>query len=283
MRINGTLMNPVRKALWFVEHRSREAITLDEVARECDVSAYHLTRAFAATMGVPLMRYVRARRLTEAATRLAGGADDILAVALDVGYGSHEAFTRAFRDQFGLTPEQVRAQGHLNNVQTVEAFKMTAIPVTALAEPRIETHRPLLLAGIAQRYSIQSAQNLPEQWQRFAPYIGSIPGEVPNTTYGVVYAYEPEVSYDYLTGVEVKKRTELPDGLTLLEVHARKYAKFAHADHVAGIRSTFSAIFSTWFPQSNCKPAEAPTIEYYGPNFNPMTGLGGLEIWIPIQ
>ena len=104
-------MDPVQKALWFVESHSREPITLEDIARACKVSPFHLTRAFAASMGLSLMRYVRARRLSEAARQLAEGADDILGIALDVGYGSHEAFTRAFRDHFLLTPEQVRAPG----------------------------------------------------------------------------------------------------------------------------------------------------------------------------
>ena len=62
------------------------------------------------------MRYVRGRRLTEAAKALSNGAPDILSVALDAGYGSHEAFTRAFRDEFGVTPETIRAQGHLKKI-----------------------------------------------------------------------------------------------------------------------------------------------------------------------
>ena len=56
------------------------------------------------------MRYARARRLTEAARVLAKGAPDILNVALEADYGSHEAFTRAFRDHFGMTPEAVRTR-----------------------------------------------------------------------------------------------------------------------------------------------------------------------------
>jgi len=59
------------------------------------------------------MRYVRARRLTEAARALVSGAPGILAAALDARYGSHEAFTRAFGEQFDLTPEAIRKQGHL--------------------------------------------------------------------------------------------------------------------------------------------------------------------------
>ena len=68
-------MDPVQKALWYVESHSREPIALEDIARACRISPFHLTRAFAATMGLSLMRYVRRRRLSEAARQLAQGAD----------------------------------------------------------------------------------------------------------------------------------------------------------------------------------------------------------------
>src|SRR3954462_9493563 len=104
-------MNPAQKALWFIESHLADAMTLDEVAAIAGISRFHLVRAFAAATGLSVMRYVRARRLSEAARALASGAPDILSVALDADYGSHEAFTRAFREQFGLTPDAARAQG----------------------------------------------------------------------------------------------------------------------------------------------------------------------------
>ncbi|RUY80009.1 AraC family transcriptional regulator, partial [Mesorhizobium sp. M7A.F.Ca.CA.003.01.2.1] len=113
-------MNPTEKALWFVESHLPEAISLDDVAQSSGVSRFHVTRAFGAATGRSVMGYMRSRRLTEAARKLAGGAPDILVVALDAGYNSHEAFTRAFRDQFGTTPELVRAQGSTNNLDLVE-------------------------------------------------------------------------------------------------------------------------------------------------------------------
>src|SRR5665213_4070786 len=102
-------MNPAQKALWFIESHLADALTLDEVAAIGGVSRFHMVRSFAAATGLSVMRYVRARRLSEAARALAGGAPDILALALEADYGSHEAFTRAFRDSFGVTPEAVRA------------------------------------------------------------------------------------------------------------------------------------------------------------------------------
>src|ERR1700742_1751890 len=102
-------MNPAQKALWFIESHLAEPLTLDEIAEVAGISRFHLVRAFAAVTGLPVMRYVRARRLTEAARALAGGAPDILTVALEAGYGSHEGFTRAVRDHFGGAPERGRA------------------------------------------------------------------------------------------------------------------------------------------------------------------------------
>ena len=108
-----------------------------------------------AATGQSAMRYMRGRRLSEAARVLANGGPDILTVALDFGYGSHEAFTRAFRDQFGLTPESVRAQRHLDNVNLVEAIKMDDGLITTLAPPRIEQGRLLLIAGLGGKYSLR--------------------------------------------------------------------------------------------------------------------------------
>src|SRR3954454_9666003 len=112
----GPIMNPSQRALWYIESHLAEPITLDEIAAISGVSRFHIVRAFAAATGLPVIRYVRARRLSEAARSLAKGAPDILSLALEADYGSHEAFTRAFRDHFGVTPESVRSSPRLDNL-----------------------------------------------------------------------------------------------------------------------------------------------------------------------
>jgi len=278
-------MEPVQKALWFVESHSRKAISLDEIARGCHVSAYHLTRAFAATIGISLMRYVRVRRLSEAARKLADGddAEDILSLALDAGYGSHEAFTRAFRDQFGLTPEQVRAQGSLAHIPILEAVAMTSTPLPELAPPRFETRKAFTAAGLTGRYNCDSPAGIPDQWQRLGPYLGHIPGQIGPTCYGVVFNFDREGNFDYLCGAEVAGTPRLPEGFSTVSVPEQKYAVFAHKGHIAGIRSLCAAIWSQWFPKSGHEPVEGPTLEVYGPEFNGQTGLGGFEVWVAIR
>jgi AraC family transcriptional regulator len=276
-------MDPVQKALWFVESHFREPLSLEEVARACKVSPFHLTRAFAASLGLPLMRYARGRRLSEAARRLQQGAQDILAVALDAGYGSHEAFTRAFRDQFGLTPEQVRAQGHLSNIALVEAIAMSNSPATATLTPRFETLETMQLAGIVERYACSSPEGIPDQWQRFNARSANITGQVGRVAYGVSYNFDSESNFDYMCGVQVNGARDLPRGFQRLVVSSQRYAVFPHPGHVAGIRGTLTAIWRQWFPESGCQAVEAPMFERYGADFDPLTGMGGFEIWIPIQ
>src|SRR5262249_31182244 len=141
-------MNPVNAALWYVESHFASDLTLDEIARHAGVSTFYLTRAFATVTGRPLMRYVRGRRLTEAARALSDGATDIRAVALDAGYGSHEAFTRAFRDQFGATPESIRTRGQLDNIKLVEPIAMDQTLLEDLEPPRFVMHGSFLLSRI---------------------------------------------------------------------------------------------------------------------------------------
>src|ERR1700719_3156509 len=141
-------MNPAQKALWFIESHLSGELTLDGIACVAGISRFHMVRAFAAATGLSVMRYVRARRLSEAARALANGAPDILSVALDADYGSHEAFTRAFRDHFGVTPETVRGSKHLDNLQLQEPITMDSTVIDNLQPPRFATGKPLLVAGV---------------------------------------------------------------------------------------------------------------------------------------
>ncbi|HEX2280456.1 MAG TPA: AraC family transcriptional regulator [Thermomicrobiales bacterium] len=276
-------MTPAEKALWFIESHFADDISLEEIATIAGVSRHHLVRAFGAATGRSVMRYVRGRRLTEAARALANGASDILVVALDAGYGSHEAFTRAFRDQFGTTPEAVRASRSLDSLALVEPVRLPQSPYAILKPPRFEIAEPLLIAGLGERYTDETSAGIAAQWQRFHPYMGHIPGQIDGAAYGVGYNSDDEGNREYITGVQVTGFSDLPDEFSRLRVPARRYAVFAHEDHVATIRRTWATIWNKWLPVSGHDVADAPDFEHYDEAFDPRTGTGGLEIWIPLN
>jgi AraC family transcriptional regulator len=272
-------MLPVAKALWYIETHSDGVLTLDDISQAAGVSRFHLARAFGYATGLSVMAYLRGRRLSQAAKSLAGGAPDILAVALDAGYSSHEAFTRAFREQFGITPEALRAQGTPNHLNLTEPIRMETNQI-ALAPPRTEVFGPLLIAGLSERYTDSTSAGIPAQWQRFAPYIGHIPAQVGSVAYGVVCNTDDQGNTEYICGVEVSGFSQLPAEFARLRLPARKYAVFFHAAHISTIRATWSVI---WNQRSEIRIADAPSFERYPESFNPMTGMGGVEIWVPLE
>jgi AraC family transcriptional regulator len=276
-------MNPVEKAIWFIEGHFAEDITLDDIAASAGLSRFYMSRAFAVFTGCSVSGYLRGRRLSEAAKILCNGAPDILCVALGSGYNSHEAFTRAFRDRFGVTPEQVRAQGHVENIPLVEALKMDESFVVNLEAPRTVDGKAMLVAGIGARYNCETNKAIPSQWQRFGPYIGHVSGQVGDVCYGVCCNSDDENNFDYIAGVEVTDFSDLPEEFSRVRIPAQKYLVFMHRDHISTIRSTMMTIWGKYLPESGHEVADAPNFERYGPEFDPRTGNGGLEVWIPIK
>ncbi|MGE0421849.1 MAG: GyrI-like domain-containing protein [Reyranellaceae bacterium] len=276
-------MDSVDKALWFIESHFAEDIGLDDIAAIAGVSRFQLVRAFGYATGTSVMRYVRGRRLTEAARALAGGAPDILAVALDAGYGSHEAFTRAFRDQFGTTPEAVRARRSLCNLTPIEAILMTETVTDALEPPRFETTPALLIAGLGDRYSHDGAAGIPGLWQRFNAEAAHMPGKVSDVAYGVCFNTDDAGNFDYIAGVQVRDFSDVPKEYARVRIPPQRYAVFSHREHISTIRRTVVTIWSKWLPASGFQAADAPFFERYGPEFDGRTGLGGFEIWLAIK
>jgi AraC family transcriptional regulator len=276
-------MNPAQKALWFIESHLADALTLDEIAGVAGISRFHLVRAFAVATGFSVMRYVRARRLTEAARALAGGAPDILNLALDADYGSHEAFTRAFRDHFGVTPEAVRSSMRLDHLKLQEPILMDSTATDKLQPPRFTTAKPLLVAGVGDRFSHENGAGIPGLWQRFHQSVGNIPGRVGSIAYGVCCNGDDSGNFDYIAGVEVSDYSDLPREFARVRIPEQKYAVFTHSDHVSSIRRTVNTIWNGWLPASGQKMADAPTFERYDENFDPLTGNGGFEIWVPVR
>lgn len=276
-------MDPVGKALWFMESHFAEAITLGEIAEASGVSRFDLSRSFGRATGHTVMGYLRRRRLTEAARALSAGAPDILSVALDASYGSHEAFSRAFRDLFGLTPEQVRMQRHLDNLELLEPYQMDESLLIDLDAPRVEAGRPLRIAGLSGRYTFETNQGIPAQWQRFAPHFGNVPGQIGWTSYGVCRSLEDACGFDYISGVEVADDADIGPELVSLRIPAQRYLVFVHRGHIAAIRKTVYTIWNRSLPESGHEVADSPDFELYDQRFDATTGSGEVEIWVPIR
>jgi AraC family transcriptional regulator len=270
------------KALWIIERNSTRPLTLDGIAAACGVSRSHLAHAFGTATGLSVMQYVRARRLSAAARALAAGASDILAIALEAGYGSHEAFTRAFRDRFGQTPETVRARRSVDGLAIVGPLELRPVANVRLDPPRVVHDQIIRVVGLAERCSFNTTINIPAQWQRFMERYDDIPYKRDQIPIGVNYSADDDGQFLYMCGAEVHRFGECSRELLHLESPPRAYAVFEHNGHVSTIYETYRGIWNEAMPATGRAVADAPVIERHNPVFDPRTGEGGLTLWIPL-
>ena len=108
----------ITKALNYIKTENKKSdITIDDVATHAGFSTDYFNRIFFAHTGFNIMEYVRFSRLKKAAHLLRGTNNDILDIALDCGYEAHESFSRAFKNQYGVSPSEYRKK-----YEKVEAY-----------------------------------------------------------------------------------------------------------------------------------------------------------------
>jgi AraC family transcriptional regulator len=276
-------MSVTNKALFIIERNLRRDLTLDQIAKYCDVSRFHLAHAFGESTGLPVMEYLRGRRLTEAAYALGAGADDILSVALDSCYASHEAFSRAFKAHFGRTPEEVRKSESIEGLRLVDAIRHVESKAMTLKEPSTQKEGELLFVGLSGYVPYQDTQNIARQWERFmSGAYGDIDHKVAEPPVGITTGSNDD-GIEYVCAAGVTKFGPVPKNCIKLTLQPATYVVFAHDGHVTQIRETYKTIWNNWFPKSGKTPAEAPGFERHNDTFDPRTGNGGVTIWIPIR
>lgn len=151
-----------------------------------------------------------------------------------------------------------------------------------LNTPRYESLGALRIAGVQQHYTAETVARIPNQWERFDPHIGKIPGQCGSACYGVVSNPRSQCEFDYLTGVELEANTPVPDGWGEVQMPPSRYVVFIHTGHVSQLPAMLQTIWSQWVPTSGIKVAQSPWFERYSADYQIGTGMGGMEVWIPL-
>lgn len=276
-------MSLTNKALFVVERNLSATLSVGWIASQCGSSAFHLVRAFGEATGFSLMEYVRGRRLTAAAKALATGDADILSIALDHQYGSHEAFSRAFKSRFGNSPDDVRKARSTEGLPLVEPVRLREGKAMPLREPRFATMGELKFIGLSRSVRYDQMQTIAGQWQLFmSTHYANIENKISEPPVGITAA-SGDSFIDYICAAEVSSFGVPPNGCVKLSLAPTTYAVFAHDSHITELHQTYDAIWNDWFPTSGKSPSEAPGLERHNATFDPRTGHGGVTLWLPIR
>lgn len=277
-------MSLINQALFVIERNLQRDLSLGGIAEICGVSRFHLAHAFGDGTGLAVMEYVRRRRLTESAYALAAGARDIMEVALDYNYGSHEAFTRAFKAEFDRTPDEIRRTESVAGLRLLDAIRFVGAGSGKLEAPRFERAGELKFIGLPEPFSYGETAHIPSQWRRFmADFYARIEHKSQTVPVGIVTSSnDGDTDLCYTCAVEVSRFDTTPVGLGTLIVKPASYAVFPHNRHITELSQTYAAIWNDWLPASGRKPAAAPSFERPNPTFDTRSGEGGVTLWIPL-
>lgn len=101
--------NAIQNSLDYIETHLKEDINVEIIAGEAGLSVYYFQHLFSRLIKKPLNEYIKLRRLAKASEALKNKDVRIIDVAFEYGFSDHANFTRAFRDIYGITPEEYRS------------------------------------------------------------------------------------------------------------------------------------------------------------------------------
>lgn len=275
-----------------IETHLSEQIDVSALAGEIGTTEYHLRRMFSSLVGMSVTEYVRRRRMTLAAADIVAGRP-VLETAVAYGYGSTEAFGRAFQAVHGVTPRDVRQTGGPLSTQQKLRFRLTIEGNTPM-DTRIVDHPAFALVGHSARVPLIHEGVNPH----IAAHIASIPLEeharlkaLGDTEPAGLLQVSADVDADftegseltYLHGVALDASSDRPDDLDVIEVPAGHWAVFtASGPYPSVLQSLWASTATDWFPSNPWRLRPGPSIVAVlerADDFSTAT----TELWLPVE
>jgi AraC family transcriptional regulator len=253
-----TYRERILKVQLFIQEHLDEELPLDRLARVAHFSPYHFHRLFRGLVGEGVNEYVRRLRLESAAFALKSGGRSIIRVALDAGYGTHEAFSRAFRQQFGVSPSQYRAGRR--PLPRQETVTMTA--ETVAREVRFETVPPRRVAFLRH---VGPYNTVGATFQRLMAWAGRRGLLGPQALVIAIPYDDPEVTAadkvrcDCCVSVGEEVGPEGEVGVQTLE--GGECAVLTHVGPYRRLGESYRWLFGTWLPTSGRELRHTPAFE----------------------
>ena len=275
-----------------IENGLGDDLDIDALAAAMGTTGYHARRMFSSLAGMPVSEYVRRRRMTVAAADLVGD-EDLLTIAVRYGYGSVEAFGRAFRSVHGVSHGDVRRHGGPLRSQPQLRFRLTVEGSTPM-DARIIERPAFRLVGHAARVPLvhegvnphiqQHIASLPTAaHERLKQLSGTEPAGLLQVSADVDPDYTEGSELTYLHGVAVDAATPVPDDLDAIDVESGQWVVFrAAGPYPAALQQAYAASATEWFPGNPWRLRPGPSIVSVrdrAPDFSEAT----CELWLPIE
>ena len=294
----------MHKVLEYIDRRLDQPLDLARLASVAHFSPFHFHRLFAAWMGETLGDYLRRRRVEVAAIRLAAQPRlPVLNAALAVGFGSSEAFARAFKVHFGCSPSAWRElQSHVraadrnsgqaysnldqaNRVRRVEHETSRNLELEASMKVMLIDRKPTPVAYM--RHTGSYGEPISQFWQRTVyPWLATN-GLLGQPRYGISHD-DPSITEPalcrYDACIELPPRFEPSGKVLTTTIPAGRYAVVRFNGTVEEVGSAWTRLLRDWLPSSGYQLDARPSFEHYPKQsrYDANSGVFECEICVPV-
>ncbi len=218
----------IQKVLEHIEDNLSQNHSPEELAKIAALSPFYFQRLFSRLVGKPVREYVKLRRLARASKSLGDKQSRILDIALESGFGSHETFTKAFKEAYGMTPEAYREHpvmlNQFDRPDLLLRYVMIDEGVPLISDGlvvefnRRKLEKPVWFMGVTGYIPVEGQMSagettgvdmLGDVWERFHREKRSM-SRIPNGRElgDAYYGDAPEGQFTYFAGAEVEESAE---------------------------------------------------------------------------
>ena len=263
----------ILQVLVFIQKNLDSELSLEEFARVAHFSPYHFHRVFRGIVGESLQEHLRRLRLERAATRLRRTDWSVIEIALEAGYETHEAFTRAFRALYDCSPSRFRLdKGVLVKATASVHYREDGVIDSDFQLPmggetmdvRIEHLEPMHVAFVRH---VGPYNQVGTAWEKLCMRLGR-EGQLGAAARFIGVCYDdPEVTAPekvrYDACVTVDDDFVAADEVGVQTLAGGEYAVVTHAGPYETLSQTYAKLFGQWLPHSGRELRSQPSLEFY--------------------
>ncbi|MGW1674389.1 GyrI-like domain-containing protein [Streptomyces sp. NPDC002324] len=284
------MLERLNQAMEHIEDHLDQPIEVADLARIAVTSEYHLRRLFSALAGMPLSEYVRRRRLTVAGAEVLAGERTLLEIAVRYGYGSGEAFARAFRALHGVGPGEARRTGAALRSQPRMSFRLVVEGSGSMRYRVVEreefrvvgrgTRVPLVHEGMNPAIADFIRGIGQETLRRIESLSDQEPRGIVSVSDNLDDSRAEGTELDYFHGAVTRAAT--PEDMDELTVPAGTWAVFENSGPFPqALQYLWRDVFTQWFPSNPYRSRPGP--EILRTRLSEDAARADAELWIPVE
>ena len=277
----------ISKAIEYIEENITADISVEDIAKHVNISAFYFQKGFSLLCGYTIMEYIRNRRLALAAGELVAGNVKVIDVAMKYGYDSPDSFTKAFSRFHGATPSMVQ-----KNSMMMKSFVPLKIKLSLEGgysmDYRLTKKDSFTVMGVMKKFSYDGAKEvIPDFWKEHyekgnGKYVCGMFGVNIDESMG-------QSEFEYMIADAYNPAIDIPEGFITKTIPAFTWAVFPCRGAMPdALQDVNTKIFSEWLPAlKEYEFAAGYCIEMYDDASKYPKGTSDenyySEIWIPVK